>query len=312
MGNLTCIFESYVWNLESQKNPSDLERRRSCGKWRYKPYKDWVAPDPLVVFDKLPNEATIYMMGDSIGTQASVDLLCYLASVSKVVNVKHSNLPPTGGWCRKTDECKEDTRGMFSGLSLTGATFQSYDKNNTKNIHVKTESGNMGAYNKKSTQSKFKKILSRGKKDDIYVINQGMHYGLDIDRLVAHIHEVKDELLKSKDRGARVLWRETSASHFDSEEGSHSELLREKQNARSAECIPHKYLNATKSYNMYNGRTTPLMKSFGIDVLEVWEATFLGPEWCHIGAGVDCAHFLQPGITSYFTESLLKYIEEKM
>ena len=243
------------------------------------------------------------------------DLMCYLASVSKVIKLKHDNIPPAGGWCKNTSECKDDTRGKFTGLGLSGATFQSYDKNNTKEIHVVKESGNFGAYNKKNTQLHFTNIVRIGKTGDIYVINGGMHYGSDVKRLVGDLHEVKDAMMTAKDNGARVLWRETSASHFVAGQsgGSWEGSLKEAQDERKAECVSHTKLNKTQAWHTHNAATTPLMKSWGIDVLEVWEASFLSPEWCHVGAGVDCGHFLQPGgVTNYFTESLLKYIEDKM
>ena len=249
----------------------------------------------------------------SFFSKTANDLMCYLASVSKVIKARHDNLPPAGGWCKNTTECKDDTRGKFTGLGLAGATFQSYDKNNTKHIHIVVESGNFGVYNKKNTQLKWKNIVRAGKKDDIYVINQGLHYGSNVDRMVADIHEVKDAMLYAKGNGARVLWRETSASHFDTSSGSWEGSLEEAQDVRLAECVSHTKIDKTQAWQTYNAATTPLLKSLGIDVLEVWEATFFAPEWCHIGAGVDCGHFLQPGgVTNYFTESLLKYIEDNM
>ena len=119
--------------------------------------------------------------------------------------------------------------------------------------------------------------------------------------------------MSAKERGARILWRETSAVHFGGDSGYYkSEVHKELQDEGMATCVPYSLINRTASFNVFNGNVTPLVKSWGIHVLEIWEATFLMPEWCHVGRGVDCAHFLLPGGTSYGTEALLKYIEEEM
>lgn len=302
MGNLTCIFEVAHWNLESQTNPSDLERRRNCGKLRYRPHKDWVAPDPTVVFEKLPHGSTIYMLGDSVGNQHAVDLMCYLASNSRIirVNVNH--------FAQKAPEA--DLRGKYAGLGLSGATFRSYGGNKTKDIHVVMGSGNFGVFNKNQAISRFTALMNKGRKDDIFVLNQGLHYKAK-EALLNDLNAIKPVLLSSIDRGARVIWRETNAVHFNATNGYYSPETKALQERKSAHCVSSSMINATSSRNYY-GMVTPLMKSWGIHVLETWEASFLMPEWCHVGGGVDCAHFLQPGGTSFFTESLLKYIEEEM
>jgi len=303
MGNLTCIFENAHWNLESQNNPSDLERRRNCGKLRYRPHKDWVAPDPTVVFEKLPHDSTIYMLGDSVGAQHAVDLMCYLASNSRIVSVKINHFAPTAP--------EAETRGQYVGLGLNGATFRSFGGNKTKDIHVVVGSGNFGVNNKAQARSRFSSFMNKGRKDDIFVLNQGLHYKAE-EGLLDDLNEIKPVLLSSIDRGVRVIWRETGAGHFNATNGYHYSSHIGLQERKALHCVSSSMINATSSRNHYNGMVTPLMKSWGIPVLETWEASFLMPEWCHVAGGVDCVHFLQPGGTSFFTESLLKYIEEEM
>lgn len=53
MGNLTCMFEVGYWNLESQKNPNNLNQRRTCGNLRYIPSIDYIPSNVDLVFDKL-------------------------------------------------------------------------------------------------------------------------------------------------------------------------------------------------------------------------------------------------------------------
>lgn len=312
MGNLSCIFEAMHWDIESQVDPTELDRRRTCGKYRYLPHSSWVAPDPLVVFEKLPNEATIYIVGDSVSNQHYTDLTCYLASVSRIVEVDLEPELAKVPRCEASGDCKGDYRGQYAGLNIKRATFQSYRGDTKKQIHVARASGNFGAMKSKHTHSHFRNfIASIAKKDDILVLNGGLHYK-DGDRIPLDLEEIKPALINAMNDGMRVLWRETGASHFNTTDGYYTDpTLKALQEVKSAHCVSHTLINATANRNFYNGKVTPLMKSFGVHVLETWEASFLNPAFCHVGGGVDCGHTLQPGgTTSYYTESLLKYIEE--
>ena len=51
-------------------------------------------------------------------------------------------------------------------------------------------------------------------------------------------------------------------------------------------------INATASRLRYNDVIISMLKSWGVDILEIWEASLLMPEWCHVGGGIDCAHSL--------------------
>lgn len=137
MGNMTCIFEVGYWNLESQKNPQNLDRRRSCGNLRYKPSREYIPSNIDLVFDKLLSNGdnpTIYIVGDSIGRQHATDLLCYFASESRLVHVDIDPMgKPDEKGCTRINDCYDDTRGDYSGLGLTGATFESYNEDTTNN-----------------------------------------------------------------------------------------------------------------------------------------------------------------------------------
>ena len=106
--------------------------------------------------------------------------------------------------------------------------------------------------------------------------------------------------------------RETAAGHSNAPDGYWDPSLNVFQANKSAHCVSSSMINATASRLRYNDVVIEMLKSWGVDILEIWEASLLMPEWCHVGGGVDCAHYIQPGGTSYFTEILLKYIEEKM
>ena len=67
LGNLECVFATSLGM--SIRNASD------CGKLRYHPYQGYNVPDPIAVFRKLPNQTTIYMIGDSVTVQHGVDVV---------------------------------------------------------------------------------------------------------------------------------------------------------------------------------------------------------------------------------------------
>lgn len=306
MGNLTCIFEVAQWNLESHLNPIDVEKRRKCGNLRFRPYDGWIAPDPNIVFKRLPHDSTIYLLGDSVTLQHGVDLLCYLASVSNVTRADIARLGE-GSWCNVLNQCEVDYKG-YNPFSSIRASFCPWGKSESDEaeVHIIVQ-----RCNRFSTERNCLDILAKGREGDIFVINEGLHSG-GFGEMLKQFNKTIPALLSLVSRGGRVVWRETSASHFNTPDGYQSSELVNLQKNRTAHCVPPSAINATSSRNRFNAAIVPIIKSFGIPVLEVWEASFLMPEWCHIGGGRDCLHMLQPGATSYFTESLLKYIEENI
>lgn len=110
-----------------------------------------------------------------------------------------------------------------------------------------------------------------------------------------------------------MIWRETNAVHFDTHDGYWYEGLFADQDRKDARCVPHNDINRTSAYARYNGPAVEAAaRDAGMDILKIWEGTFLIPPECHAGGGVDCAHYVQPGGASYMTEALLAYIEENM
>lgn len=211
MGNLTCMFEVGYWNLESQKNPKNLNQRRTCGNLRYIPSIDYIPSNVDLVFDKLLSHGenpTIYIVGDSISRQHSIDLLCYFASESRLVSI---DIDPKGKpaekGCTKNNDCYEDPRDEYSGLGLSGATFQSYNTTTNNSTH------NNGLINivfegwNKNKPELFKKALEKGKDGDIIVINQGLHHSGYEPIANALNGTYKDTILSAKNRGARIIWR---------------------------------------------------------------------------------------------------------
>ncbi|KAL7545015.1 hypothetical protein ACHAWF_008381 [Thalassiosira exigua] len=324
LGNLSCVFEVAHWDLErhqTRRPRRDIETMRRCGRLRYRPARDWTSPDPNVVFEKLPDGATIYIMGDSLAQQQAVDLLCRLASASRMVRHRIERAPtPKGIWCPDGNEtdlerCDVDYRGPEPGpyaslldLSATFRTVAGGGGNESKSVHVVSGSGNMGVYAPRKNRPRFVSAMGKMKSGDVAVVNQGLHYR-DQRGLANDIAAVEAALTSAMDRGVHVLWRETTAGHFHTPDGYYSPLKIGASGSHST-CVPDFLVNRTLSWERYNSEVTPLMRSLGVPVMEAWEATFLLPEYCHVGGGKDCAHFLMPGGMSYLTESLLKYIEE--
>lgn len=165
-----------------------------------------------MVFDKLLSHGenpTIYIVGDSISRQHSVDLLCYFASESRLVSIDiDPNGKPAEKGCTKNNDCYEDTRDEYSGLGLTGATFQSYinatANNSTYNnglINIVFEGWN------KDKPKTFKKALEKGKHGDLFVINTGLHSSGYEPIANALNGTYKDTILSAKKRGVRIVWR---------------------------------------------------------------------------------------------------------
>mmetsp|Transcript_22732 Transcript_22732/g.47909 ORF Transcript_22732/g.47909 Transcript_22732/m.47909 type:complete len:224 (-) Transcript_22732:456-1127(-) len=213
--------------------------------------------------------------------------------------------PSGSSRCYNDGACHPDPRPHYTGMGLNGATF----RYNNKDIRILRGSGNFGVFNKGKALPKWHALIGGANEGDIFVFNGGLHYPSD-ERLAADLETIKPWILEAQERGVNVIWRETNAAHFNVSNGYYSPELKEYQDKGEAYCVSSSHIDANASWHHYNGKATPLLQSWGIPVLETWEATFLMPEWCHVGRGVDCAHYLQPGGSSYFTEALLKYIEE--
>jgi len=298
MGNLSCIFEVARYSVADGM----VERAERCGRLRYVgAAEDARKPRPTVdgALDRLRDGSTIYIAGDSISRQHATDLMCRLVGGARLLDAEIDASPS-----------ELDHRGPLAGYGLKGATFGQFGSNKT--VRVVFESGNMGVSAPKKNMPLFKELLRKGKEGDVYVINGGLHYR-DSYRLVSHIREHADSFRGALDRGCKVIWRETNAVHFDTHDGYWYEGLFADQDRKDARCVPHNDINRTSAYARYNGPAVEAAaRDAGMDILKIWEGTFLIPPECHAGGGVDCAHYVQPGGASYMTEALLAYIEENM
>jgi len=248
-----------------------------------------------VLFDKLSNDTTIYFVGDSMSRQHAVDFMCYLSAHFRLTSVDVQRNPFV-----------VDERGPLAGYGLKGATFTSFNKQ----LHVSFKDGNIGAMGNANTKRKqFTSMLNAVSENDIVVLNAGLHYSRKNAQLASDIENIGSVLRATLKRRVRLIWRETAAAHFDIPSGYWDEALQAKQDRNEAHCVESSEINATLSWATFNDPAVPLLKSIGVPILEVWQASFLMPPWCHIGGGKDCAHFVQPGFTSYMTEALVKYIE---
>jgi len=319
MGNLSCPFEVAHWNLESFKRPIDLEKRQQCGRLQYMPYPSYVPPNASDIFDKLVNGTTIYFIGDSMTSEAAADFLCLMASISEVTRQEIVRLPPKN-WCngtltttegilmlnktwqlRNANECEVNFDG-YTGWNHAQATFRSFGPKRI-DIHVVAaiEYGRVG---------ELFQHLKNAKKGDIFVLNQGLHKRRDRgqDFLMNKFIKKKEVIEAAKGKGAHIVWRETTGAHFHTSDGYYDDSIKALLPTKSAICVPPSDIDKEKSKAWDDGGLVPLMKSLDIPILETWEATFLAPEWCHVGQGTDCVHWLQPGPTSYLSEALLNYI----
>jgi len=68
-------------------------------------------------------------------------------------------------------------------------------------------------------------------------------------------------------------------------------------------------LNITRAWEVNtNSISTPLLKVSGIPILNIWNASRTANAACHVGTGVDCVHYCEPGVVSYFNDALLSYL----
>jgi len=196
-------------------------------------------------------------------------------------------------------------RAHFGEIYWAHAKFRSHstlDENgNRKEIRVSV----VGEQKKQRYLSSF---LEEAKRGDVIVMNQGLHYINDSPiqaNLLQEYTQIQTLLASARSRGVHLLWRETNAAHFNTTHGYYVKGV----TTEPVECAPSSMLDPESSRNRSHGLLIPFMQSMDIPILEIWEATFLMPEWCHVAEGKDCLHYLQPGATAYFTEALLKHVE---
>ena len=262
------------------------------------PYDGYTAPNVSAIFNKVVNGSTIYFIGDSMTCQTGADFPCLMASISKITKKDIQRLPPKN-WCNGANECEVNFNG-FTGWMSASATFTSMNRH--IRVVVDIEYGRVG---------KLREHLNNAKKGDIYVLNQGLHKRRDkgYDFLLNTFKESKGSLVSAKEKGATLLWRETTAAHFHTIDGYYDSSVPPLQAKKAAVCVrPLNNFDRDKSRSWDDTGIGPFMNTLGIPILKVWESSFLAPEYCHIGQGMDCVHWLQPGPTSYLSQAVVDYI----
>ena len=298
-----CIFAP-----EEEDSDSGITNRiKMCSNLRYKPYPNYNSPDPTTVLQSyLPNQTTIYLFGDSVTWQYTVHLLCTLSAISEMVqkDIQHVVWP----------------RGS---LDFVNATFRLYNTNyQTINIIFREQYHG---------QSELLSCLGWAKSGDIIVMNQGLHYMPSYGRgklnqsdlLKEYQTTIESKLILAMQAGIRLVWRETTAAHFNTTDGYISPEIITQQQTKNVTCVSSSasssllgsgssIINGTVSrYNSNDGYMIPYMRDqLNIPILEIWESSLALPAYCYAGLGTDCVHFVSKtgGGTSYFTDALLDYI----
>ena len=139
-------------------------------------------------------------------------------------------------------------------------------------------------------------------RETLIVANFGAHYN--------HFKPEKDEVYLRRDIEAiipelsnfesKVIWRETSAQHFSTEDGS---FRFQPQKREDSKCSPLRI--QTRGWR--NDITTPLMEKFTPYVLRLGIFSSSIPASLHRG-GNDCTHFCNPGVTDDWSRILMNYI----
>ena len=86
----------------------------------------------------------------------------------------------------------------------------------------------------------------------------------NLNDLVGHIREFADSFRGALDRGCRVIWRETNANHFDTDDGYWHPGLQAGQDRKEARCVPHDGINRTAAYARFNGPVVEAARDVGM------------------------------------------------
>ena len=138
----------------------------------------------------------------------------------------------------------------------------------------------------------------------LVVMNFGVHYNKEKSEKneVALQRDMESIIPEISKFTSRVIWRETSAQHFFTEDGSFSSEI-QKGSGKSFKCKPVK----NQSRGWRNDITTPLMLNVTPYVLQMGLFTSSIPPSLHRGNN-DCTHFCNPGVTDDWSRVLLNYI----
>jgi len=140
--------------------------------------------------------------------------------------------------------------------------------------------------------------------EGLVVANFGVHYnkGKSQKNEIALKRDIESIIPVISTFVSKLVWRETSAQHFPSQDGSFS-FQDLKTSKRNSKCQPTR----VPSRGWRNDITTPLMQNVTPYVLQVGVLSSSIPPSLHRGSN-DCTHFCNPGVTDDWSRILMNYI----
>ena len=296
--NFSCAFQSAnfnCWLLDGNGNASRAER---CAGLKY--LTDLTAAlDPAFLWDKFDGR-TIYFEGDSVMSQSFANFACRLEPFLESISLARNLDSP----CSNFNLClPRSAKHPYDGAAARFGT-------NNRSIEVLYANAVVPTVGAMAT------ALERLSRGDIYVFNYGLHLHVTTEQygdIESALLEALPLVAALQASGVHVVWRETTAPHFASSEGSGlwSPDLRDAQTAYTARCADAEELDADVAWGRStNAVSTPFWEAHGVPILRVWNATFAAPAACHIGGGRDCVHYCEPGVLNVATDALLVYLFE--
>jgi len=223
-------------------------------------------------FTKYFKNRTLILWGDSLTEQLSGSLLCLLS-----------------------DKNTWDERERNTHLALLRKRQYCFlVSNNIKICYVYSS----------NPKKHLEQILELQNKEALVVANFGLHYNINKTQkdelaLKGDIEEFITELSKFT---SKLIWRETSAQHFPTEDGSFSSHVK-KNSGKASKCVPVR--KQTRGWR--NDITTPLMQNATPYVLRIGAFSSSIPPSLH-RSEKDCTHFCNPGVTDDWSRILMNYI----
>lgn len=223
---------------------------------RYFPYANYTPPEPRLLFDIL-------------STLRGIDILrrSFRASFATIVQAQVPRREE-GGWCNSQNACPEHSRG-YNGIEFMNVTFEMKipDKDAMKQITVIIVKEDHS-----QSKSKLLRQLEIGKMNDVFIINQGLHYmnqgGKTTKTLLSELQSITPAIIGVLNKNVSIIWREISAVYFNTSDGYWKNYIRPFQSNQSAVCVSSAAINATVSYANANEIIVPYMESIGIPILK--------------------------------------------
>lgn len=225
----------------------------------------------ISAFTEYFRNRTLILWGDSLTEQLSGSLLCLLSDRNTWYKKGRSSL-----------EMIRKRRYCFLVLNNIKICFV-YSSNPQKNLEYVRDLQNA---------------------DALVVANFGVHYNKKKFRRdeIALKRDIEEFSAKISKFTSKIIWRETSAQHFSTEDGSFSFQVR-KRSGKYLKCQP----SSNQRRGWRNDVTTPLMERVTPYVLKIGAFSTFIPPSLHRG-GNDCTHFCNPGVTDDWSRILMNYI----